>query len=88
MEYTNQTPESVVYMYNWKNLIYVLRTKDGKWHYTSNLYNIVEHANKTAKYQFRYQSQKDMFEVGRMFGMCLEELVEKCKLSYGDKSDD
>lgn len=74
-----------VYTFTWRGIITIVRLKNGIWEYRytiSKFFNFLNEKNHLDRI-WRYNSQKDCFDAGRIFGMQCESLLRECKESYG-----
>lgn len=76
--------KEVVYFYNWKNLIYITRYKDGEWYWQSNPRKLFDSSNKNSEEKYRFENSRDWMRVGIITGMEIKRLLDYCKKSYGD----
>lgn len=91
--FTENKPTDVVYQYNWKDLIFITRLRNGTWKYRVNYKKLVKKLNEDVKrnnpkstyYDLYYSNNTDkVLELGVMIGSKVEELFTRCKISYGD----
>lgn len=83
------SPDDTVYCYNYRDLIFITRTRDGRWFYNYTISKIVEHINKNRVDKInlnplKYHDINDMITLGLLIGSKSSDLIRECKVSYGD----
>ncbi len=74
---------NVVYVHNFKNVLQITRDTNGIWKWQSTFEKCRNHFTNWDNY--KQLTWKDNFELGRVVGMELSELLIKCKKDYGDE---
>ena len=69
----NNNPKRIVYMYNYKDAIYITRKANGEWFWLHNYHNIIKVLNLKNK-----SPMIQGFETGRK----VKKLLDYCKKSY------
>lgn len=87
-------PSDIVYVYNYKDLIRIQRTRGGEWSFYYTIKTIADHINDTTKREnvnwkrsdlIHYCCNEDMFNLGLAIGAKAELLITRCQKSYGDE---
>lgn len=88
-----ESPTDTVYCYNYKGIITITRSREGKWFYSYVPKKVAEYINKNkisgqrkinlrGLKNYRYE---EVLEIGVFVGFTAKGVLEDCKISYGDK---
>jgi len=78
--------KDIVYCYNHKNIIFITRTRDGKWRYNYKIGDIFDVVNRNLpkKEHYNPSNPDHLWQVGQRMGVEVVKATDKCKKSYGD----
>lgn len=65
------------YFYNYKDLFFITR-EGGEWFYRYRVESI------TKRLKLKTETKADVLKLGMLIGAKSQELIEKCKLEYGN----
>ena len=72
----------IVYMYNWKDLIYIIKKSNGEWCYRFKPKKVAEHLNNIFPEKEEYQKETiNWITVGVTTGAKIKDLLIYCKES-------
>lgn len=83
--------KKIVYVYNYSDLVMITRTKSGEWFYAYTIQQVFDRINKNRLEKdpksdtVQPTSSKNLWEVGKSFGIKVNELLKYCQQSYGDE---
>ena len=76
----------IVYMYNWKDLIYIIKKSNGEWYYEFSPKKVVEHLNEVFPDKEEYQpGYINWLKVGLVAGAKIKNLLIYCEESEKER---
>lgn len=81
--------DKIVYLYNWKDLVMVTRTKSGIWETTFTISKVIKRLNnkRAPPNKIRISYNQEFIDALTDFAVVRHELTNACMVSYGDNPE-